>query len=641
MNEKAEYIINKLSEMKDDETAVECFCETLKGFYGDTCQDCIDEVLKSVKIAVKNVRENNSAKLARELLYIISIANKYMDEDTIKNLFDTVKEILDRFQKWHLRGTSDMNFRSDFDRLRMSIYGVRNIEEAFRLFHCSCLNVNHIFKNDKAKESYNNLVSEQTELEWRKQFLDYQLSPETERFKYCLAYEQLKRLKYFKDMEYIEKFYLKMADYRNCIDKKFWDNAIDYMSRILPKVFESGNFELLNKCISLVEKMSDDIDKNARSYYYHSIGIISYTPKPCEWEYALEKVSDCRRKLYNMSLPKKCFVDYDLVENEEDAKWFYRHKENYYDSDCFDPREFDYKAHKEMIESYKKYSSSELEEKWEWEFYEDNLAKIKHGEPYNLTYLREAMGEKRTPKDERFLDAVRITADSIRNIHDTKRLICIILPDELKNYTLYGNDKKLFIKCLEFAENLIDTDFCGINQEQSCTNLTERRQDCINFVRKKHFEIIGVKSYEEAETFYCVSNRHPYFFTEEAERSYMNFADELQWTQNIFDKTIISDKHISCVDVRNLFHLFGQGLCTPDNTEKLYNWIENKLPLCEYDETANNILKMIIPELIDKSVKKRFIDLAETILNKYIESRSSSGYTDHVYSEIKKRRQEL
>ncbi len=639
MNDKAEYIINKLSEMKDDETAVECFGEALKEFHRDTCRDCIDEVLKAVKIAVKNVRENNSAKLARRLFNIISIANKYMDEDTIQNLFDTVKEILDRFQKWHLCGTSDMNFRADFDRLRMSIQGVKNIDEAFRLFHCSCLSMNYVFKNAKAKESYNNLVSEQTELEWRKQFLDYQLSPETERFKYCLVYEQLK---YFKDMEYMEKFYLKMADYRKRIDKKFWDDAIDYMSRILPNVFESGNFELLNKCISLVEKMSDDIDKNARSYYYCSIGIISYTPKPCEWEYALEKVRDCRSKLYYMNLPKKRknFNNYDLVENEEDAKLFYYNKEHY-QADCFDPREFDPEAHEKMIESYEKHSSPELEEKWEREFYEDNLAKIKPGEPYNLTYLSKSMGAKRTPKDERFLNAVHITADGIKNIHDTKRLMSIILPSIFTNNTLYGNDKKLFIKCLEFAENLIDTDFCGINQEQSCTDLVERRQDCINFVRKKHFEIIGVKSYEEAETFYCVSDRHPHFFTEEAGRSYMNFADELKWTQNIFDKTIISDKHISCITVRDLFHLFREGLCTPDNTEKLYNWIENEVPLCEYDRTAESIFKIIIPELSDKSVKKKFLDLAETILNKYIEGHPSNGYTNYIYNEIKKRRQEL
>lgn len=515
MNAKAQNIINKLSEIKDDETSVECFLDAMCYFYYDTYQECTDEVLKAIEIAVKYADKNNVSKFAEEILRIIRIVNKSIDENTLTHLFELTKEIIDRFQKWNARN------RENFDRTRMSIMGCRDIDEALRFFECSYLEPK--FENKKAEESYRNLVSEQTELKWRKSFLDYQLKPETKigKFNYLVTYELI--IYYFRDVEYIEKFYLKMSDYRNCIRKIFWDDALNYVSRMFNKLYKAGNFELFKKYINLAETMIDDIDKDAESHYLEkTLLYYGYSDKPLARERVLKNIYSYRCKFYRMTLPKKSFIDYELVENEADAKWFYRHKENY-ESSSFDPREFDYKAHEKMVESYDKHSSPELEKKWEQEFYEENLAKIKSGEPYNIFYLSESKGAERTPKDERFLDAAQIVADDIKGLYDTKSLIDILLPDDIYKHEelkrkIFNDKKDLFIKCLEFAEHLIEINFHGIGGDIEYKNL----------VKRKRFSIMGVKSYEEAKEFYCISDMRPHFFTDDAERSYMRFADELK-----------------------------------------------------------------------------------------------------------------
>lgn len=631
MNAKAQDIINKLSEIKDDETSVECFLKAAYCFCDDNCQECIDEVLKALEIAVKHVTEKNASKFAEKILLIINIANKYIDENTLTHLFKLTEGILDRFQKWNARN------RENFDRTRMSIMGCKDIDEALRFFECSYLEPK--FKSKKAEESYKNLVSEQTELKWRKSFLDYQLKPETKtgKFHYLVTYELI--IHYFRDVEYIEKFYLKMSDYRNCIRKVFWDDALKYVSRMFDKLYKAGNFELFKKYISLAETMIGDIDKDAESRYLEkTLLYYGYSDKPLARERVLENIYSYRCKFYRMTLPKKIFTYYELVENETDAKWFYRHKENYYESSSFDPREFDYEAHEKMIESYDKHSSPELEKKWEQEFYEENIAKIKSGEPYNIFYLSESKGAERTPKDERFLDAAQIVADDIKGLYDTKSLIDILLPDDIYKHKseelkrkIFNDKKNLFIKCLEFAEHLIEINFHGISDDVEYKNL----------VKKKRFSITGVKSYEEARELYCISDMRPHFFTDDAERSYMRFADELQWRQNIFNEKIISDERIKLTDINHLFYLFGEIPCTPDNVGKLYSWIENKVPLREYDRTAEGIVSMIIPDLKEKSLKEKFLNLAENILNKYIETYSSGGYKDRIYRKIEECRKQL
>lgn len=291
----------------------------------------------------------------------------------------------------------------------------------------------------------------------------------------------------------------------------------------------------------------------------------------------------------------------------------------------------------DVIDSYHKFSSMELEHQWRKEEYAGLLSKITPKNPLSIDcFLKANYWKDYDYPITEFLQKVTI----IFNHHKLgQRTASKFVLYSLRTAAFSNIEKgktieeQAVISLYSLCCNLIDKyDIYSYAQEYTLA------QTAINEAQTYKYKILGVKNEAEAEK--CFRNSYfsqPEFQTKMAQESYDNILTaELQklWIQNYLNEQFSAETTKKDFKLYQCIELLQKGLATKDNLLKLYDKLKiYKTALLEdnYINVAYQISRDILPlsyKLNDIELTQNYILLSEELVNNT--KHDYSNYTEAI-----------